>query len=64
MLIRFLKQTETSYKNWVLNGFTAIRKIEGVTLTKDGKNEIGKDLDWAVDENNTCLLYTSDAADD
>ena len=53
MLIRFLKQTENNYKNWVLNGFTEIRKIEGVTLTKDEKNKIGKDLDWAVDENNT-----------
>lgn len=53
MLIRFLKQTETSYKNWVLNGFTVIRKIEGVTLTEDEKNSISKDLDWAVDENNT-----------
>ena len=51
--IRFLKRTETDYKNWVLNGFSAIRKIECVVLTDNDKNEISKDLDWATDDNNT-----------
>jgi L-amino acid N-acyltransferase YncA len=53
MLIRFLKPSEHVYKNWIINAFTEIRKIEKVTLTKNEKNEISKDLDWAMDENNT-----------
>jgi len=53
MLIRFLKRTEIDYKNWILNGFSAIKKIEGVLLTDNEKNEISRDLHWAADENNT-----------
>ena len=53
MLIRFLKQTETSYKNWILNAYSEIVKNEMIPLTQDVKDILIKDLDWASDENNT-----------
>ena len=53
MLIRFLKQSESCYKDWIINWFGAIRKIEGFTLTDSDKSELKKDLDWAADDNNT-----------
>ena len=53
MIIRFLKQNEHFYKTWILNVYNEIVQKETVPLPKNVKDILSKNLDWAVDINNT-----------
>ena len=53
MIVRKLKSDEGHFKEWVLNGFLEIRKIDKVIVSDSKREEIMNDLEWAVDENNT-----------
>ena len=53
MIVRKLKDDEDAFKEWVFNGFLNIIKLEDITINDSKKKKIKKDLEWAVDENNT-----------
>ena len=53
MEIRFLKESDIAFKDWVHQSFIKIREIEEVILDSETSAEIKRDIEWAIDINNT-----------